>query len=276
MSVAIDGISRLNANDFREITIKQIDNDDYKVDVIGDNVGKVSSNFSKNLREMSNDEKIIAIIERYLDIFKINGITKPIELSHRDGLWVVIYGNDCDSVLRLQLYDKYFNDIFNKIKNRYLNDRYNFFWHTDNNSFRLSTSMDWSRYGIHSIECDECDREIECDYVNYYCSEYNYIDLKLGEDGNVVSFDKEFIKEFLYYKFDLYNEEIKVIDIKYEWDNSFNPRIREHLIKCGDFELICPHNEQLMFIFGIVNDYNNDLFKINNNIMKKQLKMEGF
>ena len=142
MSVAIDGISRLNANDFREITIKQIDNNDYKVDVIGDNVGKVSSNFSKNLREMSNDEKIIAIIERYLDIFKINGITKPIELSHRDGLWVVIYGNDCDSVLRLQLFDKYFSDIFNKIKNRYLNDRHNFFWYTDNNSFRLSTSMD--------------------------------------------------------------------------------------------------------------------------------------
>lgn len=276
MSVGINGISRLNANDYREINIMQMDTDDYRVDVIGDNVGKVNSDFSKKLKGMSNNEKIVAIIERYLDNFKIYCITKPIELSYKDGLWVVIYGNDCECVLRLQLFDKYFNDIFNKIKNKYLNDRYNFFWNNNNNPFRIGISNDRSRYGIHSIDCDECDREIECDYVNYYCAEYNYIDLKLGKDGNVVNFDREFIKEFLYYRFDLYNEEIKVLDIKYEWDKSFNPRIKKHIIRCGDFELMFPHCEELMFILDIVNDYNNELFKINDNIKKRQLKMEEF
>ena len=131
-------------------------------------------------------------------------------------------------------------------------------------------------YGIHSIDCDECDREIECDYESYDCAEYVYMDLKLGNDGNVVNFDKEFIREFLYYKFNLYNEDVKVIDIKYEWDNSFNPRIYKHIIRCGDFELEILHGDELMFILDIVNEYNRELFEINNNINKRQLKMEGF
>lgn len=276
MSVGIDGISKLNVNNFREITIKQIDNDDYRVDVVGDNVGKVNSDFSKNLRGMSNEEKIIAIIERYLDNFKINGITNLVKLSHKDGFWVVVYGNDCECVLRLQLFNKYFSDIFNEIRNKYFNDRYNFFWNIDNNSFVLSVSTYWSRYGIDFIECDECDKEIECDYNNYKCSEYVNINVMLDKDGNVVNFDKKFIKEFLLYKFNLYNEEVRVIDIKFEWDNSFNPKIDKHIIRCGDFEIVIPHNEELMFILDIVNEYNRELFEINDNVKKRQLKMEGF
>ena len=82
MSVGINGVSRLNANDYREINIKQMNTDDYRVDVIGDRIGKVNSDFSKNLKGMSNEDKIVAIIERYLDNFKINGITTElIELS---------------------------------------------------------------------------------------------------------------------------------------------------------------------------------------------------
>ena len=276
MSVGIDGISRLNANDFREITIKQVDIDDYLIDVIGDKVGKVGGDFSKNLKGMSNEDKIVAIIERYLDNFKIYGITKAIELSFRDGEWVVIYGNNSNSVLRLQLFNKYFSNIFDKIKNKYLNDRYNFFWNGEINFVRLGIDNDRSRYGIHSIDCDECDREIECDYESYDCAEYVYMDLKLGNDGDVVNFDKEFIKEFLYYKFNLYKEDVKVIYIKYEWDNSFNPRIYKHIIRCGDFEIEVPHKDSLMFILEIVNEYNRELFEINNNIKKRQLKMEGF
>ena len=276
MSVGIDGISKLNVNNFREITIKQIDNDDYMVDVVGDNVGKVNSDFSKNLRGMSNEEKIIAIIERYLDNFKINGITNLVKLSHKDGFWVVVYGNDCECVLRLQLFNKYFSDIFNEIRNKYFNDRYNFFWNTDNNVFRLRISTDCSRYGIHYIDCDQCDRDIECDYDSYECSKYVDINMMLDKDGNVVNFDKEFIKEFLLYKFNLYNEEVRVIDIKFEWDNSFNPKIDKHIIRCGDFEIVIPHNEELMFILDIVNEYNRELFEINDNVKKRQLKMEGF
>ena len=276
MSVGIDGISRLNANDYRELSIKQVGIDDYRVHVVGDNLGKVNSDFSKELKGMSNEEKIVAIIERYLDHFKINGITKLRELSFRDGEWVVIYGNDCDGVLRLQLFNKYFSDIFNKIRNKYLNDRYNFFWNTNNNLFRLRISTDCSRYGIHYIDCDQCDRDIECDYDNYECSKYVNINVMLDKDGNVVNFDKKFIKEFLLYKFNLYNEDVKIIDIRFEWDNSFNPKIDKYIIRCGDFEIVIPHNEELMFILEIVNEYNRELFEINDNIKKRQLKMEGF
>lgn len=276
MSVGINGICRLNANDYREINIKQEDIDDYRVDVVGDRIGKFNRDFSNSLRGMSNNEKIEIIIDRYLDSFKIYGITKLIELTYKDGLWVVVYGNDCDRILKLQLFDKCFNDIFYKIKNKYLNDRYSFFWNNANDLFKLDISNDCSRYGIDFIECDECDKEIECDYENYECNKYVNINVMLDKDGNVVDFDKEFIKEFLLYRFNLYCDEVEILDIKYDWDNSFNPKVKEHIIKCGDFELIFLHKDELMFILDIVNEYNRELFEINNNIKKRQLKMEGF
>ena len=61
-----------------------------------------------------------------------------------------------------------------------------------------------------------------------------------------------------------------------EYDNSLNRKFSKHIIKCGDFELEFSHQDELMFIFGIVNEYNRELFEINKNIKKRQLKMEGF
>ena len=43
-----------------------------------------------------------------------------------------------------------------------------------------------------------------------------------------------------------------------------------------DIEIIIVDNKSTDKTLDIVNEYNNELFKINDNIMKKQLKMEGF
>ena len=124
MSVGINGVSRLNANDYREINIKQMNTDDYRVGVIGDRIGKVNSDFFKNLKVMSNEDKIVTIVERYLDNFKINGITTElIELSYKDGKWLVVYGNNSNRILRLQLFNSKFEEIVKKINDKYLNDK---------------------------------------------------------------------------------------------------------------------------------------------------------
>ena len=275
MSVGINGIKRLNANNFNEITIRQVDTNDYNVEVIGDEVKKTNTKFNDEIKDMSNEDKIVAIIERYLNNLKINGITSLIELSYKDGMWLLVYGNNGNSVLRLQLFNSYFEKV--KIKGKYLNDRYDFCWNSEINSFRLSTSSSCSRYDTCLIDCDECEEEAICDYSSCFeCKKYVNLTLKLDEDWEVLNFEKKFIKEFLIYKFDLVGEEVKVKNVMSEYSNSLNRSFKGHIIKCGEFRMFIPHCEELMFIFGIVNDYNNELFKRNNDVKKRQLKMEGF
>ena len=105
----------------------------------------------------------------------------------------MVYGNNGNSVLRLQLFNSYFDKVFSKIKTKYLNDRYSFCWNDNIKSVRLSVDSDWSRYGIHLVDCDECKVEAECDYSNMECDKYMQLYLKLGTDRNVVAFEKKFI-----------------------------------------------------------------------------------
>ena len=277
MSVGINGISKLSTNNFDEINIRQDGKWDYIIDVIGDNVSRCSDDFIKELKSMlTSEDKVLAIIERFLENYKIDGITKPMEIKYKDGEWVVVYGNNGNNVLRLQLFNSYFDEVFGKIMTKYLNDRYSFCWNTDINKFRITTDECWSRYGVHLVDCCECSIEDKCDYSkDGQCDEYGQLYL-FSKDGMIKDFEIEFIKEFLNYRFDLYNEEVKVINIMTEYDNSLNRRFNKHIIRCGDFSLEFPHREEFMFIFGIVNDYNSELFKINNDVKKRQLKMEGF
>lgn len=280
MSVGINGVSRLNANDYREINIKQMNTDDYRVDVIGDRIGKVNSDFYKNLKGMSNEDKIVTIIERYLDNFKINGITTElIELSYKDGKWLVVYGNNSNRKLRLQLFDSKFEEIFKIINDKYLNDRYDFFWNNDIKKMRLVLDTKKSSYNVYPIECDDCNDRVECldnRDSNFTCDTYVNFSVNTDKENGVSNFEKVFLIEYLNYRFWQIGEEVKVKTNSIGNDNSLNRYISSHIIRCGDFELFFPHKEEFMFIFSIVNNYNNELFEIKNNEKKRQLKMEGF
>ena len=280
MSVGINGVSRLNANDYREINIKQMNTDDYRVDVIGDRIGKVNSDFYKNLKGMSNEDKIVTIIERYLDNFKINGIiTELIELSYKDGKWLVVYGNNSNRILRLQLFNSKFEEIFKIINDKYLNDRYDFFWNNDIKKMRLVLDTKKSSYNVYSIECDDCNDRVECldnRDSNFICDTYVNCSVNTDKENGVSNFEKVFLTEYLNYRFWQIGEEVKVKTNSIGNDNSLNKYISSHIIKCGDFELFFPHKEEFMFIFSIVNNYNNELFEIKNSEKKRQLKMEGF
>lgn len=279
MSVGINGISRLNANDFREIAIKQVSIDDYRVDVIGDKVGKVSNNFSMELKGMSNNDKIVAIIERFLDNFKINGITDMKNIAYRKGKWKYIYGNNSKRILRLQLFNSWFEEVFKIINSKYLNDRYSFFWNNDVNKMKLVLDTKKSSYNVYPIECDDCNDRVECldnRDSNFICDTYVNCLVKTDKETGICYFEKKFLTEYLNYRFWKMGEEVFVKTNSIGTDNSLNRYISSHIIKCGDFELSFPHSEEFMFIFSIVNEYNNELFKINNDVKKRQLKMEGF
>ena len=280
MSVGINGVSRLNANDYREINIKQMNTDDYRVDVIGDRIGKVNSDFYKNLKGMSNEDKIVTIIERYLDNFKIYGITTElIELSYKDGKWLVVYGNNSNRILRLQLFNSKFEEIFKIINDKYLNDRYDFFWNNDIKKMRLVLDTKKSSYNVYPIECDDCNDRVECldnRDSNFICDTYVNCSVNTDKENGASNFEKVFLTEYLNYRFWQIGEEVKVKTNSIGNDNSLNKYISSHIIKCGDFELSFPHKEEIMFIFSIVNNYNNELFEIKNSEKKRQLKMEGF
>ena len=247
MSVGINGVSRLNANDYREINIKQMNTDDYRVDVIGDRIGKVNSDFFKNLKVMSNEDKIVTIIERYLDNFKINGITTElIELSYKDGKWLVVYGNNSNRILRLQLFNSKFEEIIKKINDKYLNDRYDFFWNNDIKKMRLVLDTKKSSYNVYPIECDDCNDRVECldnRDSNFICDTYVNCSVNTDKENGASNFEKVFLTEYLNYRFWQIGEEVKVKTNSIGNDNSLNKYISSHIIKCGDFELSFPHKE---------------------------------
>jgi len=277
MSVRIEGVKNLNANNFNEIVVLQNDENDYIVKVLGNKINTVNNKFSMEIKDMSDEDKIVAIIQRYLDNFKINSVNAPIFLSDRDGKWIVI-GGFGNNVLKLRLFGSKFNNIFNIIRDKYLNDRYDYFWNEDINSVKLRLDSDCSSYNVGFVDCDDCKNEEPC-YISEdnLCESYVELAMKTDRNGNgVVDFEKDFIKEFLYHKFSQIGEEVKVMGVFLEFTDSHNRILKSHIVQCGDFKLYFPHKDEFMFILGIVNDYNNELFKVNNDIKKRQLIMEEF
>ena len=273
MSVNIKGLRKLDSNYFDEIVISQNGVDDYNVFVSGKNISVSNSNFSDMLKKLSSYEIICMIIRKFIEDITINEITDLVDLPHRDGKWLLIYGDECHKALKLQLFGSKFKPLFDEIKMKYFNDRYNYFWNSEIKTLKLSSNSFYSSYYGETVDCEKslhsCVDEFNCDnYVKYV--------VKLDKNGKVMEFERKFIEEFLYHKFWSVGEEVKIKGIFEEYSYSLNRILKGHIIKSGDLEVIFPHNEDFMFMFSIVNNYNNELFKIKEDVKKKQLKMEGF
>lgn len=284
MRVDIKGIRKLNANYFDQINISEdVKKNEYLVRVFGNNNSLSTVNmgkkFSDQVRGMGAEERVMEIIHRYLENFKINCVTGMIGSAHRKGKWKYIYGNNGKKILRLQLFNFKFEEIYKIINNKYINDRYDYFW--NNNIKKLNLVMDTKKsgYNVYPIECDYCDDRVECldnKDSSFTCDTYVKYLVKTDKDTGIYNLEKEFLIEYLNYRFWQIGCEAIVKTNSIGSDNSLNRYISSHIIRCGDFELSFPHKDEFMFIFSIVNDYNNELFKINNNVKKRQLKMEGF
>lgn len=277
MGIKINGITQLNANVFNEITITEETTGEYVVDVYGGGSVKTSNNkFSKEIENMELEDKIIAIVERYLNNFKINGYTGMVGVLRRAG-YNVVYGSSGDILLRLRLFDSKFNDVSKKIMTKYLHDRYNFCWNEDIKLFKLSLDFRGSRYDMKVVECEDCTKNDFC-YRDQTirCDRYCDLTLRTDDKGNVVDFDRKFIEEFLNYKFWEYGKEID-ITLNYQRFGS-NPHAFSHnyVINCGDIKILVPDEMGLNFIFEMVYKYNDELYNIEKNVKRRQKKMEGF
>lgn len=280
MVVKIKGIEKLNSNWFEEIMISEdTKNCTYYVRVLNNcfkfDGEKFNTSFSDYVKGLESEEAIIEIIERYLENVKVNGLTTLLNCRRERGKWVYIYGNNSFKVLRTQMFNVKFKEIFQKIKNKYLNDRYEFFWSDDIKKIKLSLDSKKSCYNVYPIECEDCDRTIICsedkDAIPT-CETYVDYSVKVDKEKGLPLFEKKFITELLNYKFSQACEEIQV--------KSFNlgktDKIDRYIVSCGDFEISFLNREVFMFILDMVNDYNNELYEIKKNEKKRQLKMEGF
>lgn len=284
MGVSIKGIKRLNANSFEQINISEEEGkNEYLVRVFDGSVSPngscVGVSFSEQIKGMSSEEKVIEVIQRYLDNFKINGVTSLVSSGHRKGRWIHVYGANGSRILRLQLFNSKFDEIFKIISNKYFNDRYDLFWNDDIKKIKLSLSTKKSSYSVYPIECEECERDVICSEdkdANPTCETYVNYTVKVDKNDGLFLAEKLFITELLNHKFGQVGEEVQVKNITIGRTDSLNTRFHSHIIRCGDFELSFPHKDAFMFIFGIVNTYNNELFEIKMNEKKRQLKMEEF
>lgn len=280
MEVVIKGLKKLDSNWFEAINISEDKkNSEYLIRVFNEdflqNGNNVGISFSEQIKEMGAEEKIIEVINRYLKDTKINAITAPMYSGHRSGKWVNIYGNNGTKILRLQLFNSMFAEIFKKIQMKYFNDRYEFFWRDDVKKIKLSLDSKKSAYDVYPIECEDCKRDIICsedrDAIPT-CETYVDYSVKVDNGKGLMLAEKQFISELLNYKFLQVGQEVQI--------QSFmlgkTDKIDRYIVRCGDFEISFLNRDVFGFIFDIIDSYNNELNEIKINEKKRQLKMEGF
>lgn len=280
MRVNIKGKKKLDANYFERIDIsEESKKEQYSVVVYGNKnlfkVNNVGIKFSEQIKGMGSEERVMEIIQRYLENVKINSIGN----FYRKNEWINIKGNNGNKILKLHLLNSKFDEILKIINNKYLNDRYEYFWNNNINKLNLVLDSKKSSYSVYPIECDNCNYRAECldnRDNNFTCDTYVNYSVKTDKDTGVFMFERIFLTEYLNYRLWQIGDEAVVKNNSIERDNSLNKYISSYIIKCGDFELYFPHNEEFMFIFDIIDNYNNQLLEIRSNEIKRQLKMEGF
>ena len=273
MGVKIDGITRLRANYYNKLVIREDrNNKDYRVNVSGNKINHetetVGNRFMDDFKNKTDYEQVMEIIEDYIRNTKICGIDDLISLSDYNGeKFNVIYGNFGYKKMLLQLYNRDFKDIFYKINDKYIQDRYDFCYDTRGiKTFRISTSFTGSGY---TYDLDNL--------YNGSKEEEWFKDICLKEDNfRVIDSERKFIEQFILNIFSKFNEEIRIEKIynnEYEWTRN---DVIGFVLMCGDVKIYFPKYQSLLFINVIVHNYN-VLLKQNKEICKKrQLKMEEF
>lgn len=280
MSVFIKGLKYLDSNYFEQVTI--VDTGDYididvKEDVIFFDTTSVGNKFSEQLRGMSDDEIILAVVQRFLDSLKLNGLTDVGKEPSKIREYSVVCAGYGEKLLKFRLDGSKFKVISKMVGDKYLQDRYDYIWNNDVKNIKISFSPDVSRYDRCVLDCPECKFNGNC-YGNEdaRCNPYINFVLQVDENGRVLDFERKFMKDLLYYKFGKYGEKIRIKKI-YEdvpWD--YKSKITEYILECGDMKVFIPYNDSMKFIFNIVDEYNKELVNIKDNVLIRQRKMEGF
>ena len=157
--------------------------------------------------------------------------------------------------LAIEITEDNFNDIYKILVEKYITDRSEYF---DNNNFML-----------YDISLDDNYSSYDVDYSGLM----DRAELSLlHEDGELLSFEKKFLSNFVYKKLVSVGEKAEILS-DYEISEpviNFSNRCDEYYICCGDMVIRFSNEEEFIFLFGIVDKYNENLSK-----WKKRVKKVG-
>ena len=286
MSVRITSKKKLDSNAYDKLIVREED-DNYVIKVTGvkhnDQYVPVSYKLTDNLKKKSDSEKIISVVESFLE----NSLINCIEISRSCvgcvGRFIKISGT---RELYIQISDQeLLNKILQMVKNKYERDRYNYVINSEvQETYDIILNKGISYYNREFISCDDCEYHNECEDLRDVCP--NHIQFRLMyENGKIVQFDEEFIKKFIYDKLweigtDANIAEV-VEDIKLGGVQKIGSAIRGYYITCGNLRILfnCStfSKEYVKNLCNyVVNKYNNELNEKNSVVKKRQLIMEGF
>lgn len=282
MEIKIKGLNKLNANMYNRIIIREVD-DNFFISVVGDKITdeyqSVSYKLSDNFKNMNAEDRVVLIVDSFLENSFINNIDLFSVCIGCSGPFIKIDGN---RELYLQINNSDLkNKLLKMIIDKYNRDRYKYYINSDiNNTYNIYFDRKETSYGKEFISCDKC---IGCENEEYICPKMIKFKL-LYMSGELVSFEKKFIEKFIY---DKLNESSKEAYIYEETEDILVGGTAKVGISSKAI-CICSENMIIRFLCTaftrkyiqelcneIVNNYNKEIV-MNDKLKKKQLKMEGF
>lgn len=286
MSVKITEKGKLNANAYNRIVIREVD-DGFSVKVSGSKLSdeyiSVSYKLSDSLREISDNEKIIFIVNSFLENAKISSIELGASCMGCSGEFIKI-GNERQLYLQINN-PELLKIIIRMIKGKYDRDRYEYCNNVNfNNSYSIFLKSNVSSYDREFVSCSDC----TLSEINNNCQDCpkNVRFKLLYGNGKIAKFDRMFIERFIYDK--LWEEGIEASILEETEDiklidgvTKVGEYVDSYCIVCGDLSIkfnCTAFSRAYIFDFcnNIVNRYNKELIESRENVMKRQLKMEGF
>ena len=268
--VVVKGLEKIDVNNYREIVIRDTD-EGYLIDIRDNNSSEISESnlesLSIRLDGMDDGSQIIEFIKKYLEYGKINGTT-GIRIRHNDGICMYALG---DRKLLLEIAGSDLSDELRStvkmVENKYIQDRYDFCYKNEGiKSFKIDVTDYISSYGIRRDKLYYQDKGEEEEII--------YLNLRHSKNGLIPS-EYRFISEFIIDIFSRFDEEIKIVKVL-DTDYEYTKFVSGYVLKCRDIRIYFPRYLELLWIFGLVNKYNNELNSARESVKKRQLKMEGF
>ena len=256
MSITINGLNRLNADDYHTIIIRE-SKENFRVDVkSGKNFLDTTKNnhcISEELQNLEGNQTIINIVEYFLRNNKIDYIGDKKILKRYDGTFAVVSGQ---RKLYMRCFDKRLSGLSKMVMGKYLMDRTSFFEENkDMLLYEVSSSPD------------------QTSYIKTGGSSEEYIDIVLKSGNNqLANFEKRFLQELIYDRLTNIGEEAKIIQpsIFYKELGSY-VNLGKYII-CGNFSMRLYGDELNGPVREVMNRYNDE----RKQAKKMQLRMEGF
>lgn len=270
MHVRIKGTEYLNSGYFDFVSVSEDPtNGDFTVVANGCKSDGREKNFSKQIQKLAPQEKILQVIQRFMDLYKINGLTSfDFAVAGKNCRRGIAHGGNNSGLLSLELHTNTFEKVSSTVFNKYIQDRYDFCWGKDIKNIKICFDSHLSNYLMHENDCDSI---LEGDYLR--------LSLLTYENGELRPFESAFIIDFLNYKLWQVEQEAVIEHIWNKTDSFPYTVYKGFSITFGDIKIYIPYqsgyDNAINLFFNLVMRYNDQLSEMKKNNIK-QLKMEGF